>query len=67
MLQALQLVHGRALVGVLGVKSLKNFALIIFGGQIKSLRKKKLSRNSIWNAGLTPNYFYMLLKKLYKD
>ena len=43
-LYALQWVHGGSLVGIQGLKPLKNVGLLISGGQINSLKQKKPSK-----------------------
>ena len=40
-----QQIHSGALVGVQGVKPLKDFGLFTFGGQVNSLKYKKPSKS----------------------
>ena len=62
MLEARQQIHSGALVGVYGVRLLKNYGLFTSGGKIKSLEKKKPSKSIYFECNFNTK---MLQKKIF--
>ena len=62
-----QSLHDRALVGVQGVKALKKLGFFTSGGQINSLKSRKLSKLIYFENRFDTNLFLSFKIKLFQD